>query len=147
VHRSKDGDTWEVQPGSPLLPDDEGTGIDDIPNALHANVVLSNNRVYMYYFTHPGRTGENKKKDTYEQRRTSVQVVELELSKEGWITANRNAPTYVQLFQPLPMKASVSFDLNQTKTISNHLFDAFIEDINYSANGGLYAELARPTPQ
>ncbi|MDP4209377.1 MAG: family 43 glycosylhydrolase [Bacteroidota bacterium] len=97
VHRSVDGNTWTVQPGGPLMPDDEGTGKDDVPNALHANVVISNDRAYMYYFTHPGRIGADKKKDTYEQRRTSIQVVELELDDAGWITANRNKPTYVKM--------------------------------------------------
>ena len=100
VHRSKDGNTWEVQPGTPLMPDGEGTGKDDIPNALHANVVISNNRVFMYYFTHPGRIGADKNKDGYEQRRTSIQVVELKLNETGWLTANRNEPTYVALSQP-----------------------------------------------
>jgi hypothetical protein len=100
VHRSKDGDTWEAQPGSPLMPDAEGTGKDDIPNALHANVVISNNRLYMYYFTHPGRVGADKGKDTYEQRRTSIQVAELKLNEEGWLTTNRNKPTYVALSKP-----------------------------------------------
>lgn|GEM_PF-227813 len=99
VHRSLDGNNWIVQPGGTLLPDDEGTGTDDIPNALHANVVISNNRAYMYYFTHPGRTGADKKKDTFEQRRTSIQMVELELNDAGWITANRNKPTYVKMSQ------------------------------------------------
>ena len=79
------------------MPYGEGTGKDDIPNALHANVVISNNRVYMYYFTHPGRIGEDKNKDTYEQRRSSIQVVELKMNEEGWLTANRNEPTYVKL--------------------------------------------------
>ncbi len=97
VHRSKDGNTWQVQPGRPLMPDGEGTGKDDIPNALHANVVISSNRVYMYYFTHPGRIGVDKNKDSYEQRRTSIQVVELKLNEAGWLTANRNEPTYVKL--------------------------------------------------
>jgi len=100
VHRSKDGNIWEVQPGSPLMPDGEGTGKDDIPNALHANVVISNDRLYMYYFTHPGRIGEDKNKDGYEQRRTSIQVVELQLNKAGWLAANRNEPTYVKLSKP-----------------------------------------------
>jgi len=99
VHRSVDGNNWIVQPGGPLLPDDEGTGKDDVPNGLHANVVISNDHVYMYYFTHPGRIGDDKKKDTFEQRRTSIQVVELELNDAGWITANRNKPTHVQMLQ------------------------------------------------
>lgn len=96
VHRSKDGNNWEVQPGGNLLPDEEGTGKDDIPNALHANIVVGD-RAYMYYFTHPGRIGSDKEKDTYEQRRTSIQVVELILDKDGWLTADRNHSTYVQL--------------------------------------------------
>lgn len=100
VHRSVDGNHWIVQPGEPLLADDEGTGKDDVPNGLHANVVISNDRIYMYYFTHPGRTGADKKKDNFEQRRTSIQVVELELNDAGWITANRNKPTYVEMLQP-----------------------------------------------
>jgi len=100
VHRSKDGNTWEVQPGTPLLPDGDGTGKDDIPNALHANVVISNNRVYMYYFTHPGRIGADKGKDGYEQRRTSIQVVEIKLNEAGWLAANRNEPTYLALSKP-----------------------------------------------
>lgn len=100
VHRSVDGENWIVQPGGPLLPDDEGTGKDDVPNGLHANVVISNDRAYLYYFTHPGRTGNDKQKDTFEQRRTSIQVVELELNDAGWITTNRNKPTYVKMNQP-----------------------------------------------
>lgn len=100
VHRSIDGNIWEIQPGSPLMPDGEGSGLDDIPNALHANVLVNNDRAYMYYFTHPGRIGDDKKKDTYEQRRSSIQVVELKLNEEGWITADRNLPTYVQLLPP-----------------------------------------------
>ena len=82
------------------MPYDEGTGKDDIPNALHANVVISNDRLYMYYFTHPGRIGEDKNKDGYEQRRTSIQIVELQLNKAGWLAANRNEPTYVKLSKP-----------------------------------------------
>ena len=100
VRSSSDGNTWELQPGLPLLPDGEGNGKDDVPNALHANFVLRNNRLYMYYFTHPGRIGNNKNKDTYEQRRTSIQVVELKLNEAGWLTANRNEPTYVELSPP-----------------------------------------------
>ena len=141
VYRSADGNTWERQPGNPLLPDGEGTGPDDIPNALHANVVISNNRAYLYYFTHPGRIGENKKKDTYEQRRTSVQVVELEMNREGWLTANRNKPTYVQLLPPTPVNVSIQADFNRSKKISENLIGIFFEDINYAADGGLYGEL------
>ena len=33
-------------------------------------------------------------KDTYEQRRSSIQVVELEL-KDGWLTCDRDKPTRI----------------------------------------------------
>lgn len=143
VHRSKEGETWEVQPESPLLRDDEGIGLDDIPNALHANVVVSNDRVYLYYFTHPGRIGADKQKDGFEQRRTSIQVVELEITKEGWLRADRNKPTYVQLFPPTPIKATMKIDVGNSKKISKNLFGIFFEDLNYAADGGLYAELVQ----
>ncbi len=100
IFRSWDAENWEKQHGGPILPYGSGTGLDDIPNGLHANVVKSGNRVYMYYFTHPGRINDDKDKDTVGQRRTSIQVVELELNNAGWIEADRNKPTYVELVPP-----------------------------------------------
>ena len=78
------------------MPYGTGTGKDDATSPRHGEVVISNGRAYLYYFTHPGRIGKDKDKDTYEQRRSSIQVVELEI-RDGWLVANRNAPTYVQL--------------------------------------------------
>lgn len=40
-----------------------------------------------------------------------------------------------------PVKADFSIDLNNQKRISDHLMGIFFEDINYAADGGLYAEL------
>ncbi len=37
--------------------------------------------------------------------------------------------------------ATISIDATKTKKISNHLFGIFFEDLNYAADGGLYAEL------
>lgn len=95
--RSKDTLEWNLQPGGSLMPDGAGTGVDDVTNALHGEILISNNRAYLYYFTHPGRLGEAKHKDTYEQRRSSIQVVELQL-KNGWLKADRNVPTYLNLY-------------------------------------------------
>ncbi|SHE75547.1 family 43 glycosylhydrolase [Dysgonomonas macrotermitis] len=97
--RSADAEKWELQPGGKLMPDGTGTGIDDIPAALHGEIVISDNRAYLYYFTHPGRVGEDKNKDGFDQRRSSIQVVEL-MFKDGWISADRNQPTFVQLNNP-----------------------------------------------
>lgn len=94
--RSADAEQWEIQPGGNLMPDGTGTGTDDIPAALHGEVVLSDGRAYLYYFTHPGRVGENRRADGFDQRRSSIQVVELRYD-DGWISADRNRPTFVQL--------------------------------------------------
>lgn len=105
--------------------------------------MISNDRLYLYYFTHPGRIGEDRAKDGYEQRRTSIQVVELELNSEGWITADRNRPTYVLLFPEEPVRAALAIDARHSRPISEELFGIFFEDINYAADGGLYAELVQ----
>lgn len=101
--RSADAQKWERQPGGPLMPDGTGTGTDDVTSALHGEILINEGRAYLYYFTHPGRVGEGKNKDAYEQRRSSIQVVELQL-KNGWIVADRNVPTYVQLDPPKSTK-------------------------------------------
>ena len=97
--RSKDAYKWELQPEGPLMPEGSGTGLDDRTTARHGDVIVSNNRAYLYYFTHLGRIDEGKDKDGYDQRRSSIQVVELKL-KDGWIVANRNKPTFVDLETP-----------------------------------------------
>ncbi|MBQ8673418.1 MAG: alpha-L-arabinofuranosidase [Bacteroides sp.] len=40
-----------------------------------------------------------------------------------------------------PLKATVTADVSQVKPISEELIGIFFEDINYAADGGLYAEL------
>lgn len=42
-----------------------------------------------------------------------------------------------------PLEATIRVETEQTKTISNHLIGIFFEDINYAADGGLYAELVQ----
>jgi len=39
--------------------------------------------------------------------------------------------------------ANISIDTAKSKKISNHLFGIFFEDLNYAADGGLYAELVQ----
>ncbi|TWT87129.1 Beta-xylosidase [Pseudobythopirellula maris] len=94
--RSDDGIDWIQQPGGPLMPHGSGVGTDDTTTARHGDVIVSKNRAYLYYFTHPGRVGEDATKDGYEQRRSSIQVVELKL-RDDRIVAERNDPTYVDL--------------------------------------------------
>ena len=42
-----------------------------------------------------------------------------------------------------PLTATLTVDTTQAKAISNHLIGIFFEDINYAADGGLYAELVQ----
>jgi hypothetical protein len=65
----------------------------------HADVVVSGERAYLFYFTHPGRQGADAMKDTYEQRRSSIQVVELHY-RDGVLEADRNHPTFIALKPP-----------------------------------------------
>jgi len=95
VYRSDDGQTWTRQQGGNLL-EQPGEGADDQVKGGHADVVVSGDRAFLFYFTHPGRRGVDEKKDTSEQRRSSIQVVELKY-QDGLLSCDRNAPTYVRL--------------------------------------------------
>ena len=99
VYRSDDYDKWVQQPT--LLLGTPGKGKDDGVNGGHPGVVVSGDRVFCYYFTHPGRAGTIKPedKDAVDLRRSSIQVVEL-FEKDGWLTCDRDAPTYVDLKPP-----------------------------------------------
>jgi len=98
VFRSADGLVWSKQPDN--LVAQPGTGADDAVMGGHPDVVVSGDRAFLFYFTHPGRRGADAKKDGYEQRRSSIQVVELH-EQDGWLTGDRDEPTHILL---LPQK-------------------------------------------
>jgi hypothetical protein len=97
VFRSDDGLRWDKQPEN--LVASAGTGPDDGVPGDHCDVVVSGNRAYLFYFTHPGRRGPDARKDGYEQRRSSIQVTELH-EAAGWLTCNRDEPTHILLLPP-----------------------------------------------
>lgn len=99
VFRSLDLDHWTRQPA--LLLDRPGKGADDGVNGGHAHVVVSGGRAFCFYFTHPGRAGTISPQDpgSVAHRRSSIQVVEL-FERDGWLTADRDAPTRVRLEPP-----------------------------------------------
>ena len=53
VYRSKDALTWQLQKGNLL--EKPGKGIDDQVKGGHPDVVVSGDRAFLFYFTHPGR--------------------------------------------------------------------------------------------
>lgn len=97
VYHSNDALRWTRQ--ARLLLDTPGTGADDGVIGQHPDVVASGDRAFLFYFTHPGRRGGDARRDGYEQRRSSLQVVELEFSR-GELTADRDRPTRVKLAPP-----------------------------------------------
>ncbi len=94
VYRSPDARTWTRQPDNLLQ--QPGQGADDQVIGGHPDVVVSGGRAFLFYFTHPGRTGPDAKTDGPEQRRSSIQVGELQVS-EGWLRVDRDIPTRILL--------------------------------------------------
>lgn len=97
VYRSTDGDRWERQPDNLLQK--PGTGDDDATVGHHCDVVLSGERAFIFYFTHPGQR-EGVRDDGTEQRRSTIQAAELGFSEDGWLTCDRDAPTRIHLEPP-----------------------------------------------
>ncbi|HWA24165.1 MAG TPA: glycosyl hydrolase [Lacunisphaera sp.] len=101
VYRSSDLQTWTAQAENLLgVP---GTGPDDGVNGGHPGVVVSGDRAYVFYFTHPGRNGtiSPDDKNNPELRRSSIQVAEL-VEKDGILSCDRNAPVRIALVAPKP---------------------------------------------
>lgn len=99
VYRSDDLLQWTAQPTDLLgVP---GQGPDAGVNGGHPGVVISGDRAYLFYFTHPGRNGtiSPDDKDNLELRRSSIHVVELFL-RNGQLTCNRDTVTDIALPAP-----------------------------------------------
>ncbi len=94
VYRSSDALHWTRQPGNLL--EVPGHGADDQVMGGHPDVVVDGERAYLFYFTHPGRRGPDAKADGPEQRRSSIQVVELRQDGQ-WLVAERDLPTMIGL--------------------------------------------------
>lgn len=96
LYRSTDALNWQRQPQD--LVKEPGRGTDDGVKGGHPDVVVSGDRAFLFYFTHPGRL-PNVRGDNHETRRSSIQVVELQYA-DGTITCDRDKPTYINLLSP-----------------------------------------------
>lgn len=94
VYSSNDMENWIRQDKNILR--EGGRGLDDRTNGLHADVLINNNRAFVFYFTHPERIGDGAKEDNYNTRRSSIQVAELEFVN-GEIVCNRDKPVFINL--------------------------------------------------
>ncbi|MCB0636406.1 MAG: family 43 glycosylhydrolase [Lewinella sp.] len=91
VYSSDDMTHWQRQT-APLL-DEPGTGADDGAIGQHPDVVVTPaGRAFLFYFTHPEHATGG-----FAARRTSIQVVELEMNAQGEIVCDRNKPVFVNL--------------------------------------------------
>jgi len=96
VYNSTDLTNWNKQEHNILK--EPGKGIDDQVKGGHPDVVIDNGKAYIFYFTHPGRVPSNKGKDSYETRRSSIQVAELHFNeKDITITCNRDQKVTLNL--------------------------------------------------
>jgi hypothetical protein len=98
VYRSDDALNWTRQAGGNLL-QEPGQGKDDQVIGGHPDVVVTGDRAFLFYFTHPGRRGEDARKDGYEQRRSSIQVSELTF-QDGKLATDRDQTALINLVPP-----------------------------------------------
>ena len=95
VYVSDDGHRWTRQKENLL--ETAGKGVDDQVKGQHADVIVSGDRAWLFYFTHPER--KNGAGDTPATRRSSIQVVEL-IERGGALAADRDSPQRVSLRAP-----------------------------------------------
>ncbi len=94
VYFSEDLENWTRQEAN--LVEEPGEGLDDMVKGGHADVVVNGEKAYLFYFTHPGRIPSQEESDGYSQRRSSIQVAELEY-ENGKLVCDRNKPVIINL--------------------------------------------------
>lgn len=95
VFQSDDLLHWKKQAARIL--EEPGNGKDDGAIGGHCDVVVSGDRAYVFYFSHPGRTKLNPAPAaSVAAKRSVIQVAELKFEK-GEISCNRDEPTYLDL--------------------------------------------------
>jgi hypothetical protein len=97
IYSSGDMINWIRQEKNILQ--EPGFGADDKVIGGHPCVVVSGEKAYIFYFTHPGRIPGSKPASPYESRRSSIQVAELEYA-DGNIFCDRNKPLIISLRPP-----------------------------------------------
>lgn len=88
AYRSADLENWT--PAGTILDGDTGVEHrrqDDTGPGLHADVVVTGDTAWIFYFTHPERTGPDH--PTVTSRRSSIQVAQLDV-REGQLHCNRD---------------------------------------------------------
>lgn len=98
IYSSADLLSWTKQKNRIL--ETPGKGKDDQAIGGHCEVIVNNNRAYVYYFTHPGRRKDKPAaKGSFDEKRSVIQVAELEY-KDGEIVCDRDKPVKLKLKRP-----------------------------------------------
>lgn len=96
VYKSDDLQNWTKQANRIL--DTPSSRKDDYPSGSHGDVVVIEDKAYIFYFTHPGRRFHTKDYHDengnipYQMRRSSIQVAELILENGKLVVKDRDKP-------------------------------------------------------
>jgi hypothetical protein len=86
-----------------------GTGPDDTAVGHHPEVILSNDRAYLFYFTHPDSVRSSAVENN--ARRSSIQVTELKYDAAAQtLTCDRDLPTLINLQPPADPETESKFN-------------------------------------
>ena len=95
IFQSDDLLQWKKQ--TTRILEEPGKGLDDQAIGGHCDVVVNDNRAFVFYFTHPGRTKDaTAGKNNFEVKRSVIQLAELHYTN-GTITCARDEPVNIQL--------------------------------------------------
>jgi len=95
IYSSADLLTWKKQANRIL--EEPGKGTDDQAIGGHCDVVVNNDKAYVFYFTHPGRRKDKPAaRNSFGDKRSVIQLAELKYNNEG-ITCNRDEPVIIHL--------------------------------------------------
>lgn len=95
LYQSDDLLNWKKQEARILETPGEGT--DDQAIGGHCDVIVNDNRAFVYYFTHPGRRKDKPAvRNSYDDKRSVIQLAELHYNN-GIITCDRNEKVYFKL--------------------------------------------------
>lgn len=76
-----------------------GKGLDDQAIGGHCDVVVNDDRAFVFYFTHPGRRKDKPAaKGSFDDKRSVIQLAELK-SVNGAIICDRDEPVNIKLHQ------------------------------------------------
>jgi predicted GH43/DUF377 family glycosyl hydrolase len=95
IYSSDDLLTWKKQTNRIL--EEPGKGTDDQAIGGHCDVVVNDNKAYLFYFTHPGRRKDKPAvKNSFDDKRSVIQLAELKYNN-GEIACDRDKPVTIHL--------------------------------------------------